>query len=199
MRNGGPKVALTGGIGSGKSFVAKRLLAHGVSVYDCDSAAKRLMNSSPLIRERLTALVGPDTYVDGRLNKAAVARFLMLSEENTQRVNGVVHPAVAEDFYASGLDWLESAILFESGFVRYVDVAVCVTAPLETRIGRVMRRDGISREQTLGWMARQWPQEEVARRSDFEIVNDGVLDIDEQIARVLTALSHWGKENRTRV
>ncbi len=188
-----PKVALTGGIGSGKSFVAQRLQAHGVTVYDCDSAAKRLMNSSERIRTELTALVGADAYVDGKLNKAAIARFLMCSEENTQRVNAVVHPAVAEDFYSTGLDWLESAILFESGFVKYVDVAVCVTAPLEARIERVMRRDGISREQTLGWMARQWPQEEVARKADFEIVNDGVCDIDEQISKVLTALRNWRK------
>lgn len=188
-----PKVALTGGIGSGKSYVAQRLKAHGITVYDCDRAAKRLMRTSPRIREELTALVGPDAYLDGCLNKAAIARFLMVSEENTQRVNAVVHPAVAEDFYATGLDWLESAILFESGFVRYVDVAVCVTAPLETRIERVMARDGISREQTLGWMARQWPQEEVVRRSNYEIVNDGVADIDEQISRVLLELNNWGK------
>lgn len=189
--DGRPKVALTGGIGSGKSYVAKRLLAHGITVYDCDRAAKRLMNSSLLIKRQLTALVGDDAYVDHRLNKAAIARFLMLSEENTQKVNAIVHPAVAEDFYSTGLNWLESAILFESGFVRYVDVSVCVTAPLETRIARVMQRDGINREQTLGWMARQWPQDEVLRRADFEIVNDGVSDVDEQITRVLMALQHW--------
>lgn len=194
MRNESrPKVALTGGIGSGKSFVAKRLLAHGVKVFDCDLSAKRLMNTSEQIINGLTALVGNDAYSDGRLNKAAIARFLLISEENTQKVNAIVHPAVAEDFYASGLDWLESAILFESGFVKYVDVAVCVTAPLEMRISRVMQRDGISREQTLAWINRQWPQEEVARRADFEIVNDGWLDIDEQIARVLTALQSWKK------
>lgn len=186
-----PKVALTGGIGSGKSYVAKRMAAHGISVYDCDRAAKRLMNTSPRIREELTALVGNDAYLDDKLNKAAIARFIMTSEENTQWVNAVVHPAVAEDFYASGLDWLESAILFESGFVRYVDVAVCVVAPLEMRIKRVMERDGITREQTLEWMARQWPQEEVARRADFVIVNDGVLDIDEQITLVLIAVGKW--------
>ena len=186
-----PKVALTGGIGSGKSYVAKRLEAHGVHVFDCDKSAKRLMNSSPKIKEELTALVGSDAYVDGVLNKAAIARYIMSSEENVQRVNAVVHPAVAEDFHASGLEWLESAILFESGFVRYVDVAVCVTAPLPTRIARVMHRDGISREQTLEWMSKQWPQEEVARRADFIIVNDGCQDVDEQITRVLMALEKW--------
>jgi dephospho-CoA kinase len=72
-----------------------------------------------------------------------------------------------------------------------VDVAVCVTAPLPTRIARVMHRDGISREQTLEWMSRQWPQEEVARRADFIIVNDGCQDVDEQITRVLMALEKW--------
>ena len=109
------KVGITGGIGSGKSYVCKRLEARGYKVYDCDSAAKRLIRTSTEIKERLTALIGPETYKDDQLNKAAVAQFLLASEENAKAVDAIVHPAVFKDFEKSGLRWMESAILYESG------------------------------------------------------------------------------------
>lgn len=183
------KIGITGGIGSGKSYVCRLLAGRGISVYDCDSAAKRLMRTSPDLRRRLTEAVGPDCYeADGRLNKAAVARFLLSSEANARMVDGIVHPAVAADFEASGSAWMECAILFESGFDRLVDRVVAVTAPREVRLARVMRRDGITREKAEEWLAKQLPQEEVARRADFTIVNDGVEDVEAQIDRLLMKL-----------
>ena len=182
------KIGITGGIGSGKSYVCQRLIARGYEVYDCDSAAKRLMRTSSDIRQQLTALIGPDTYLEGReytLNKAAVAKFLLVSEDNAKAVDAIVHPAVFRDFEASGMKWMESAILYESGAYRLVDKTIVVTAPEEVRIQRVMQRDGISREKVLEWMARQLPQEEVRRRADFEIVNDGEADIDKQIEEII--------------
>ena len=111
------KIAITGGIGSGKSYVCQLLTQHGISIYDCDSAAKRLMRTSPVLRQQLTKLIGPDTYdAEGQLNKAEVARFLLLSEQNAQAINAIVHPAVAQDFKESGYQWMECAILYESGF-----------------------------------------------------------------------------------
>jgi dephospho-CoA kinase len=117
-----------------------------------------------------------------------VARFLLASEENAHAIDAIVHPAVFKDFEQSGLDWMESAILFESGANKLVDRVVVVTAPEETRISRVMQRDGISREKALEWMGRQWPQDEVRRRADFEICNDSEADLDQQIATLLTSL-----------
>ena len=179
------RVAITGGIGSGKSYVCLCLAEHGIRVYDCDSSAKRLMRSSRTIRRQLTQLVGEDAYIDGKLNKAAIANYLMQSDEHTRRVNAIVHPAVGRDFLRSGMTWMECAILFESGFERYVDRVVCVTAPAEVRIQRVMARDGISREKALEWMSKQLPQEEVLARSDFEIINDGIRDVGQQVADLL--------------
>lgn len=179
------KIGITGGIGSGKSYVCQRLVARGFSVYDCDQAAKRLIRTSPDIRRELTALIGSNTYQGDRLNKAAVAQFLLQSEANAHAIDQIVHPAVFHDFEQSGLQWMESAILFESGISRLVDRVVVVTAPEEVRIRRVMQRDGITREKVLEWMARQWPQEEIVRRADLEIVNDGTADIDEQLDRIL--------------
>ena len=186
------RIGITGGIGSGKSYVCQRLIGRGYEVYDCDNAAKRLMRTSPEIRQQLTALIGPDTYLKESgefvLNKAAVAKFLLGSESNAQAVDAIVHPAVFRDFEASGMKWMESAILFESGACRLVDKTIVVTAPEEVRIQRVMARDNISREKVLEWMARQLPQEEVRSRADFEIVNDGEADIEKQLNKILRTM-----------
>ncbi|MBR5062070.1 MAG: dephospho-CoA kinase [Prevotella sp.] len=181
------RIAITGGIGSGKTFVCKSLAHYGIKVYDCDAAAKWLMRSSPSLRQALMALVGEDVYEGNELQKQVLAKFLLASDANKQRVNDVVHPAVARDFEQSGYEWLESAILFDSGFDRRIhfDAVVCVTAPLDVRIHRVMQRDGISREKTLEWINCQSPQEEVLRRSDYEIINDGNHDIDIQIKNLI--------------
>lgn len=181
------RVAITGGIGSGKSYVCRRLERLGIRVYDCDTAAKRLMRDSDELREALRQLVGDEVYVGNVLQKPVMARFLLKSEANKQAVNDVVHPAVARDFEESGYTWLESAILFDSGFdmrTRF-DYIICVTAPLEVCIRRVMKRDGISRQQALEWIQRQLPQDEVRARSDFEIVNDGKANIEKQIETII--------------
>ena len=183
------KTGIAGGIGSGKSYVCKLLAQRGIEVYDCDAAAKRLIRTSPDIRQQLTELIGPETYQeDGSLNKAVVAHFLLESETNAKAIDAIVHPAVFHDFEESGSLWMESAIMFESGAYRYVDRVVVVTAPEEVRIQRVMQRDGISREKVLEWLQRQWPQDEVRRRADYEIVNDGQADLPSQIERLLVSL-----------
>lgn len=185
------RIAITGGIGSGKSFVCQKLSKHGISVYDCDKEAKRLMATSPDIHRQLTALVGNEVYHDGSLNKPVLAQFLLQSEANKQQVNDIVHPAVAADFIQSGREWLESAILFESGFYKRVDFdhVICVTAPLEVRVARVMQRDGISREKALQWINAQMPQEEIASRSSFEIINDGKKSIERQINQIINKIT----------
>ena len=97
------------------------------------------------------------------------------------------HPAVAADYETSGIEWLESAILFESGFDRRVhfDHIVCVTAPLNVRIQRIMQRDSISAERAAEWIDAQMPHEEVEHRSSFVITNDGACDLQQQIDRML--------------
>jgi dephospho-CoA kinase len=195
------KIGITGGIGSGKSYVCQLLEQQGYTVYDCDSAAKRLIRTSPFIRRRLTALIGPETYFEESgdrsqesleyiLNKKAVAEFLLKSEDNARAIDRIVHPAVFRDFIESGLEWMESAIIYESGIHRLVDRVIVVTAPEELRIQRVMARDEISREKVLEWMSRQLPQEEVRQRADFEIVNDGLADLNQQLDEILKEISN---------
>lgn len=184
------RVGITGGIGSGKSYVCKRLASMGIDVYDCDSAAKRIIRTSPVIREAMTRLIGLNTYnIDGQLNKAAVASFLLASESNAHAIDAIVHPAVADDFRQSNKEWMECAILYESGFDRLVDKIVLVSAPDEVRIQRVMQRDGISHDKVLEWMGRQWPQEEVRKRADYEIINDGTHNLDTQLEELLDKIT----------
>lgn len=175
------RVAITGGIGSGKSFVCRMLAEHGIEIYDCDAAAKRLMRSSSELRARLTGLVGSNLYDGERLNKPVMAQFLLRSDENQRAVNAIVHPAVGEDFLKSGMKWMECAILFESGFDKLVDYKICVVAPLEIRLQRIMQRDGLTRQKAMEWISKQMPQEEVSSKCDFVIVNDGVADLQQQI------------------
>ena len=193
------KTGITGGIGSGKSYVCRLLQKRGYEVYDCDDAAKRLIRTSPVIRQELTDLIGPDAYFEERgrrkdegeyiLNKKAVAEFLLASEENAHAIDRIVHPAVFQDFIESGMEWMESAIIFESGIYRLVDRIIVVTAPEEVRIQRVMQRDGISREKVLEWMGRQLPQDIVRERADYEIVNDGEADLDRQLDSLLEIIN----------
>ena len=172
------KIGITGGIGSGKSYVCQLLKARGIEVYDCDQAAKRIIRTSKEVRNELLQLIGS-------LEKADIASFLLKSESNAKKIDAIVHPAVFRDFKESGYQWMESAILYESGISSLVDRVIVVTAPEEIRIQRVIRRDNISREKALQWIQRQWPQEELRRRADYEIINDGQTDLNKQIDNIL--------------
>ena len=183
-------IAITGGIGSGKSYVCQLLEKRGIKVYDCDAAAKRLMRTSATLRQQLRQLVGPQVYRGCILQKRVLAEFLLASEANKQAVNEIVHPAVACDFIESDYQWLESAILFDSGFHRRVPFSfvVCVSAPDAVRVQRIMARDGISEAKALEWIHRQMPQEQVEAQSDFVIVNDGVAPLEPQVDHLIHQL-----------
>ncbi len=186
------KIAITGGIGSGKSYVCRILEKHGIRVYDCDARAKRLMRQDADLQAGLKKLVGEEVYsADGILQKPVLAQFILTGEANKQAVNDVVHPAVARDFEQSDCEWMESAILFDSGFNHrtHFDKVVCVSAPVAVRLQRIMQRDHISQEKAQQWIDAVMPQEELIARSDYEIVNDGVRDVEAQVVHLLDLLN----------
>lgn len=186
------KIAITGGIGSGKSYVCRILEKHGIRVYDCDAGAKRLMRLDADLQAGLKKLVGEEVYgADGILQKPVLAQFILTGEANKQAVNDVVHPAVARDFEQSDCEWMESAILFDSGFNHrtHFDKVVCVSAPVAVRLQRIMQRDHISQEKAQQWIDAVMPQEELIARSDYEIVNDGVRDVEAQVVHLLNLLN----------
>lgn len=182
------RIGLTGGIGCGKSYVAKLLNKRGVPVYDSDTEAKQLSNTSKFIRDGLVALTGIENlYADGMLNRRLLAEYLFASKENARNVEKIIHPAVKADFarWAENQNALfcviESAILIESGFTDTVDCVVVVDAPLDLRISRCVERDSTTKEKVLERISAQMSQEEKCRIADFVIFNDNVSDLEKQI------------------
>ena len=174
------RLGITGGIGSGKSYVAQMLQARwDVPVYDCDSEAKRLTAESDDIRTALTQLVGDHLWQQGQMQKRVLAAYLFASPEHAAQVNAIIHPAVRRDFLCwadahsrSPVVAIESAILCESGFHTLVDSILLVDAPLEVRLQRAMLRDGASRQQVMARMARQ-DSAQARQLARFTVINDG--------------------------
>ncbi len=174
------RLGITGGIGSGKSYVAQMLQARwDVPVYDCDSEAKRLTAESDDIRTALTQLVGDHLWQQGQMQKPVLAAYLFASPEHAVQVNAIIHPAVRRDFLCwadahnrSPVVAIESAILCESGFHTLVDSILLVDAPLEVRLQRAMLRDGASRRQVMARMARQ-DSAQARQLARFTVINDG--------------------------
>ena len=184
------KVAICGGIGSGKSTVCQMFAERGIALYDSDTRAKALMNESEELRKALIAEFGEECYVDGVLNRAYLASKAFGSEEQLAKLNSIVHPAVKADF----LRWaeaqegeyclLESAILFESGFDRLVDKTVAVLAPQTLRVMRAMERDGATKEAVEARVKAQMSDDELVARCDFAIVNIHLEDVEKDVAEL---------------
>ena len=189
-------IGVTGGIGSGKSYICRIISSLGFPVYNCDAEAKKLMNTNKHIINSLKQLIGENSYdSEGNLNKPIITQFLFANEENAHKINSVVHPVVKEDFrsWASAqnadLIFMESAILFESGFNDVVDKVITITASLETRIERTIRRDNTPKEQVIARMNQQMQDEERIRLSDYIISNNTNDNAEQQIKTIIETLS----------
>ena len=189
------RIGITGGIGSGKSYISGLLMRMGIPVYDTDSEARRLMLEHPDIRQDLIQLLGDDVYKDGKLNKPVVAQYLFASAENAARINSIVHPRVYSDF----LRWadhqtgkpvvgMESAILFEANFQTAVHKVLMVSAPYALRVERAMKRDGASREKIEERIRVQMSDEDKIKLADYVVDNDGRGDLQEQLCKIIDQL-----------
>lgn len=188
------KIGITGGIGSGKSVVATLLSLSGVPVYIADEESKRLTATSPVIRQQLIALLGKEVYTAAGVNKQYLAACIFHDPDCLQKVNAIIHPEVNRHFQA----WaerqrtpycaIESAILFESGFDRTVDIRLMVYAPLELRIDRAVRRDALARTEILHRIENQMADELKKDRSDYVIYNDDRQALIPQVAAFLAWL-----------
>ena len=188
-------IAITGGIGSGKSYVSVLLQAAGIPVYNTDNEAKRLMLSDEGIRQDLIALLGEGVYTDGTLNKPMLASYLFAGPENAARINAIVHPRVKADFCrwmeeheGQEIVGLECAILFEAGFADTVDAVVTVYAPESLRVERAMKRNGATEVQIRARIAAQMDDEEKCRLSDYIIYNDGSISLENQLSALVAQL-----------
>lgn len=174
-------VGLTGGIGSGKTTLAKMLEEKGAAVYYADTRAKEMMDADHVLVENIKDLLGPQAYRLGRLDRAYVAGRVFLDKSLLGKLNALVHPAVYMDFehwrlcLSEPYAVLESAILFESGGERRCDVTVAVAIPEDLRIKRVMERDGADEAAVRARMRSQMSDAERCKRADI-VVNEPELD-----------------------
>lgn len=184
------KVGLTGGIGSGKSTVAKLLAMRGVAVYVADERAKSLMEESEAVRSAIIAIFGEEAYASGALNRAWLAEQVFASKELLARLNAVVHPAVMDDFdrwaeaQTSEYVVIESAILFEAGLDGRVDATIAVMSPEALRLQRAMKRDGASREAIEARMRNQMSDDERCARARYAIVNIELEELEEDVEQL---------------
>lgn len=174
-----PKVVcLTGGIGSGKSTVAKMFAQRGIGIYNADESAKKLMQEDPLLKTALITLLGKNTYdPQGRLNRPWIAQRLFNDSELLNQWNALVHPRVAMDFNhwlstQNGLYVIkEAAILFETQGHKKCDLSLLIIAPEQERINRVMQRDLFTLAQVQERIKHQWSDEKKIALADFVIEN----------------------------
>jgi dephospho-CoA kinase len=172
------RVGLTGGIGSGKTTVARIFEILGIPVYYADDAAKRLMNENDLLREKIIRHFGEGTYTGGSLNRSHLSSLVFSSPGKLALLNSLVHPVTIED----AEQWMllqstryaikEAALVFETDAWKRLDLVIGVDAPYELRLQRSMQRDQLTRGQVEARMDRQMDEAEKMERCDFVVVND---------------------------
>lgn len=182
-------VGLTGGIGSGKTTVANFFKELDIPVYIADDEAKQLMVQSKIIKKKLIALFGDDAYIDNALNRPFIASKIFSDKTYLQQMNLIVHPKVASHFKR----WLkkqeslyvikEAAIIFEHNNEAHYDVIITVTANLDERINRVIKRDNSSKSKIESIIKNQMSDEEKIKKSHYVITNDNLEDTKNQVKK----------------
>ena len=183
-------VGLTGGIGSGKSTVAKMFEELGVPVYYADVEAKKLMQSSPVLRKKIIALIGTKAYRAEDINRSYIAQVVFNDRKKLEQLNALVHPEVENHFKK----WLvlqnsayviqENALIFENNKQGHYDSIITVTAPFEKRIERVMKRDGVPKQQVLDRIDNQIDDDYKVRHATFVIQNTILSESKDQVSRI---------------
>ncbi|QGW27692.1 dephospho-CoA kinase [Phnomibacter ginsenosidimutans] len=197
------RVGITGGIGSGKSVVARIFETLGIPVYYSDAEAKRLMNTDATLRTNIIAAFGPEAYNEAGLNRSWLAAQAFQQPEKTQLLNSIVHPAVI----AHGKQWLEqqqtayaikeAALFFESGSATDIDFMIGVYAPQALRIQRVMQRDGLGRQEVLTRMSRQIEETVKMKLCDAVIQNNEQEMLIPQVLQLHQQLLAMAEKNST--
>jgi dephospho-CoA kinase len=191
------KIGLTGNIGSGKTLVAGIFSSLGVPVFHADTEARKLFDEED-IKAKIREVFGNKAFsLSGEINRQALAAIVFQDEILLSKLNNIIHPVVRERYQKWCLEHAdkpytlyEAAILFESGHYKEMDKVICVTAPEELRIKRVMDRDCVSLEEVKRRMANQWAEEKKAELADFVIANDGNLSVELQVTEIDKLLRH---------
>ncbi|MBD0832637.1 dephospho-CoA kinase [Aestuariibaculum sediminum] len=183
-------VGLTGGIGSGKTTVAKEFKTLGIPVYIADLEAKKLMVNSAIIKSKLKELFGAEAYINDKLNKPFIADIIFKDKSYLEKMNAIVHPEVAKHFNQWKLKQKgpyvikEVAILFENGGYLNCDFVITVVAPLKLRIERLLKRDKTTVDKIEAIMNNQWSDAKKIELSNFVIENINLDEMRKQAVRI---------------
>ena len=189
------KIGLTGGIGSGKTYIAEIFSRLDIPVFNSDVEGKKCMQENNSVREQIINLFGKEIY-NNKLDTGKLANIVFNNHELLENLNAIIHPMVIEKFNMwvsyqnSDIVIKESAILFESGTNKELDKIICVSAPEGTRIQRIIERDGLTKKEILSRINNQISQEEKEKLSDFIIQNDGKELILPQILNILELVNN---------
>ena len=171
-------IGLTGGIGSGKTTVSKILVKNGIPVYDSDSNAKLIMNSSNQIKKLIINHFGKLSYTNNKLNNKYISKIIFNNPVEMNKINSLIHPFVYDNFnkwknnFSSKYVIFESAIIFETGSYQKFDFNIIVLSDLEKRIKRVKERDFLSEDDVLSRIKSQWIDDKKIRFADYVIKNN---------------------------
>ena len=187
-------IAITGGIGSGKSVVSRMMQVMGYDVYDCDSRAKGLMTGNEDVKRQLVEAFGKETYLDdGSINREHLSAVAFTNDDALARLNAIVHPATARDLQrwadaqkrqGASLAFVETALLRTAALDQVVDEVWHVTAPTQVRIDRVMARNGLTAAQVQARIDSQTLEDKIAQ-GEHEIVNDNTSALLPQVMKLL--------------
>ncbi|MDH5608356.1 MAG: dephospho-CoA kinase [Cyclobacteriaceae bacterium] len=196
MKNNPLKIGVTGGIGSGKSIICRILRVLGYPVYEADQQAKYLMNQDEELKQNIRQLFGSESYGEAGLNRVYLAKKIFHSPEMVEKLNAIVHPAVARDFgqwvenCQSPVLFKEAALLFESGSHTQLDKIILVVSPLDLRIGRILSRDPHrSHDDVMAIIHNQWDDAKKIALSDFVIHNDEKMMLLPQVTDIVRKLN----------
>ena len=188
-------IGLTGGIGSGKTTIAKLFEVEGIPIYIADEEAKKIMQL-PETMSKIGGIFGSEVIVNHQIDKKKLSEIVFNNPEKLKELNTIIHPLVKKHFD----DWVkkqkspfvikEAAILFESGSYEYCDKIITVTASEETRIKRVMKRDNCTREAVLERINNQWSDAQKISKSDYVIVNNDLIEAKNQFKAILKKLKN---------
>ena len=190
------RIGLTGGIGSGKSTVAKIFETLGIPVYYADDASKKMMNENDELKKAIQKNFGEETYTDGLLNRKLLSSLIFNNPEKLAILNSIVHPATIKD----AADWMkkqtapyaikEAALIFESGSQAQLDKVIGVYAPAAIRINRAMQRDNTTRDEVISRMNKQIDEEMKMRLCDYVITNDEQELLIPQVIKLHEEFTH---------
>jgi len=187
-------IGLTGGIGSGKTTVLKMFKELGCATYVADIEAKKLMNSNKELVNQIKQLFGDEAYIENKLNTVYIAEIVFNDKVKLTALNALVHPVVRDDFKnfvnksTSKIIIYEAAILFESGSDTLCDFIITVATDIDERIERIIKRDGVTKEQILERIQHQLNDETKVKKSDFVINNSDIFNTKEQVSTIYKIL-----------